>query len=404
MSHKVEQTGNHTAGTGIRVLNAGSSSLKFAVFDIDAGELKRKCHGQAEGIGTQPQFSIGGRHHDAASIGAACKDHAGALQYILAALAVEGINAGTFAGVGHRIVHGGPTFTHPIRLEASNLAALDDLRALAPLHNTFGLEAVHAMLNLAPDIPQIACFDTAFHATQPDVAKRFALPVAYHEAGYRRYGFHGINYQHVIAELPKISGIPLPRRVLVFHLGNGSSICAIKDGLSVATTMGYSTLDGLVMGTRSGSIDPGVLIALMRDKSMSITELETLLYRKSGLLGLSGASSDMRMLLESTEPAFQQAVQHFCYWAARHAASLLPAMGGLDAIVFTGGIGANAARVRASIIAQLAWLGLALEEHANVHNEPLISARSSVAPIWIILADEERAIARHTYDLLRTVA
>lgn len=283
-----------------------------------------------------------------------------------------------------------------------NLAALDAVRALAPLHNSFGLGAVHAMAVAAPSVSQMACFDTAFHASQPDVAIRFALPSPFHEQGYRRYGFHGLNYEHVIAELARLSGGQLPSRVLAFHLGNGCSICAIDRGRSVATTMGYSTLDGLVMGTRCGSIDPGVLIALLRDTGMSVDELEALLYKKSGLLGLSGVTSDMRGLLARAvaEPECAMAVEHFCYWAARHAGSLLLALGGLDAVIFTGGIGANSPQVRAKILARMGWLGLAIDAGANEQNSVRISSPQSARSVWAMPADEEKTIALHTIKML----
>jgi acetate kinase len=268
----------------------------------------------------------------------------------------------------------------------------------------YGIEVLRNIRSVAPMVPQIACFDTAFHATQPDVATRLALPGHLHAEGYRRYGFHGLNYEHIIAELPQVSKAPLPSRLLVLHLGSGASIAAIKDGRSVATTMGYSTLDGLVMGTRTGSIDPGVLIALMRDKGMQAADLEDLLYRKSGLLALSGQTSDMRQLLANGDAKSAAAVEHYCYWAARHAASLVAALGGLDALVFTGGVGENGAAVRAKIIAHLGWLDLQLDDAANAKRAARISLNGGAAgankSVWIIPANEELAIARHMARLL----
>jgi acetate kinase len=393
----------------VLVLNAGSSSLKFAVFVTQSEGLDRVLHGQVEGIGTEPRIAFGvDAAHGQAAIGEAkrpplaCATHKEALDAFLSWIALQGIEVRTLLGVGHRIVHGGSDFTQPIVVCSDNLAALDAVRALAPLHNSFGLEAVHAMLAAAPSVPQVACFDTAFHASQPDVATRFALPASFHERGYRRYGFHGLNYEHVIAELARISGGQPPPRVLAFHLGNGCSICAIGHGRSAATTMGYSTLDGLVMGTRCGSIDPGVLIALLRDTGMSVDELEALLYRKSGLLGLSGVTSDMRGLLarSAAEPESAMAVEHFCYWAARHAGSLLVALGGLDAVVFTGGIGANAPQVRAKILARMGWLGLAIDAGANEQNSVRISSSQSARSVWAMPADEEKMIALHTVRTL----
>jgi len=237
------------------------------------------------------------------------------------------------------------------------------------------------MRELAPSVPHTACFDTAFHATQPELATRLPLPRDYHACGYRRYGFHGLNYEHVVATLPKIIGKPLPRRLLVAHLGNGASMCAVLDGRGIATTMGYSTADGLIMGTRTGSIDPGVLLALMRDDKLDAVGLEDLLYRRSGLLGLSGISSDMRVLLESGRPQAKEAIAHYCYSAARHAGSLAVAMGGLDALAFTGGIGENAVAVRTGILGHLSWLNIPAEQ------------------IFVVPANEELAIARHVTTL-----
>ena len=396
---------NAQASRYVLVLNAGSSSLKFAVFKVQLGDLDRVLYGQVEGIGTEPRIAfVTDAAHVRAAVSATgqeparCRTHEEALTAFLSWIALQGIEVCTLLGVGHRIVHGGATYTQPVVVDPDNLAALDSVRALAPLHNSFGLDAIHAMVAAAPNVPQVACFDTAYHASQPDVATRFALPASFHERGYRRYGFHGLNYEHVIAELGRLAGGQPPSRVLAFHLGNGCSICAIDRGRSAATTMGYSTLDGLIMGTRSGSIDPGVLIALLRDTGMSVDELEILLYRQSGLLGLSGVTSDMRALLarSADDPACALAVEHFCYWAVRHAGSLVAALGGLDALIFTGGIGANSSQIRSKILSRLEWLGLAIDTRANDQNSLLISSSSSAQTVWVIPADEERTIARHT--------
>ena len=380
----------------VLVLNAGSSSLKFAVFRANAERRDPVWRGQVEGIGATPRLAAG----EDAPVDVDCRTHAEALSAILAWAAARGLSLASLDGVGHRVVHGGARHGAPLAVEADSLAALEELANLAPLHNGFGLAAIRAIQAMAPRLPQVACFDTAFHATQPDVAARFALPPPFHEEGYRRYGFHGLNYEHVVDELPRLSGKPLPSRLLVFHLGNGSSICAIVDARAVATTMGYSTLDGLTMGTRCGSIDPGLLIALMRDKHMGVEALETLLYKRAGLLGLSGVTNDMRALLASPDPACVRAVEHYCYWAARHAASLLAASGGLDAVVFTGGIGANSGAVRAGIVRHLAWLGLELDASANAANAVRLSPDTGGKEIWIVPADEETAIARHTLAAL----
>ena len=361
----------------ILALNAGSSSIKFAVFS--SGEMRCLSSGEAGGIGSGAYFQSGGTKLDKTI--EATADHGRAIDVILDYLDQAGLFE-SLDGIGHRIVHGGTKFIRPVLVDDSVEADLDRLRRLAPLHMPPCLDVLRKTRQRVPGIRNFACFDTAFHATQPDLATRLPIPRAYHERGYRRYGFHGLNYEHVVAALPKATGKPLPRRLLVAHLGSGASMCAILDGKSVATTMGYSTADGLIMGTRTGSIDPGVILALMRDDHMDGAGLEELLYRRGGLLGLSGISADMRVLLANGTPEAQEAVASYCYSAARHAASLVAAMGGIDAIVFTGGIGENAAPVRARILDYLAWLGLAGSQ------------------IHIVAANEELAIARHVAALL----
>lgn len=357
----------------ILVLNAGSSSLKFAVFAAET--LAAVLRGQISGIGTAPRLEVGGEETIAAPSITTLPQ---AQHFIARWLAERGERPESFAGIGHRIVHGGMKYVAPIRVDDMIQNELEQLRALAPLHLPFGLGVLREMRVLAAGVPHIACFDTAFHATQPEWATRLPIPREYHARGYRRYGFHGLNYEHVVASLKR----PLPRRLLAAHLGSGASMCAIANGRSIATTMGFSTADGLVMGTRTGTIDPGLLIALMRDEHLGIEGLEDLLYRRSGLLGLSGISSDMRVLLASGRPEAKEAVDYYCYSAARHAGSLVAALGGLDAIVFTGGIGENAAPVRQRILNHLKWLGL----------------RDDV--IHIVPANEELAIARHVKALL----
>ncbi len=356
------------------VLNAGSSSLKFAVFG-DGPDLVLK--GQVSGIGSRPRLEIEG---DAQQDVPDDTTPSEGLHLALAWLAEHGHEPEQFKGIGHRIVHGGTRYVTPIIVNDDVQHDLEALRALAPLHLPFGLGVLRDMRRASPRVPNIACFDTAFHATQPELATRLPIPRAYFDKGYRRYGFHGLNYEHVVDALPRITGRPLPRRLLAAHLGSGASMCAILDGRSVATTMGFSTADGLVMGTRTGSIDPGVLVALMRDEHLSIDQLEDLLYRRSGLLGLSGISPDMRVLLESDRTEAREAVDYYCYSAARHAASLVPALGGLDAIIFTGGVGENAAPVRARILSHLEWLG--------------------VDQVYVIPANEELTIARNVAMLI----
>jgi acetate kinase len=355
----------------ILVLNAGSSSLKFAVFDGGLGVLVK---GQVSGIGSKPRLEVEGQPpREVPHVTTPTEGLLVAAEW----LSDNGHEPARFKGIGHRIVHGGTQYVTPVAVNDDVQHDLEALRALAPLHLPFGLGVLREMRRVAPEVPNIACFDTAFHATQPELATRLPLPRAYFDKGYRRYGFHGLNYQHVVEALPRLTGKPLPRRLLAAHLGSGASMCAIFDGKSVATTMGFSTADGLVMGTRTGSIDPGVLVALMRDEHLSLDQLEDLLYRRSGLLGLSGISADMRVLLASDRTEAIEAVDYYCYSAARHAASLVPALGGADAIVFTGGVGENAGPVRARILSHLKWLGVPME---NVHvvpaNEELTIARN----------------------------
>ncbi len=391
------------AGRRILVLNAGSSSLKFAVFEAHS----RLWHGQVEGLGTHPRFKIVSAGSPTAA--PVVRDltrgiqHDGALREILDALAERGVAVADIAACGHRIVHGGAQFVAPIIVDQGNLSALNALRALAPLHNGFGLASIDALRALAPALPQIACFDTAFHATVPEVASRYALPADLHDAGYRRFGFHGLNFEHVTAVLTEQAGGTPPDRLLILHLGNGCSIAAGRQGRSVATTMGDSTLDGLVMGTRCGAIDPGVLLALQRDRGLDLGALEELLYRRSGLLGVSGRSSDMRELERISDDACRFAVEHFCYWAARHAGSLAVAMGGGDALAFTAGIGAGSSAVRQAIVAHLAWLGFEIDGERNSRGERSLATRQSRGPIWVVEADEELAIVRHVHAMLRSI-
>jgi acetate kinase len=356
------------------ILNAGSSSLKFSVFE--ANGLLESERGQISGIGTSPVFetSVGRRElpNDTAYLDG--------LKLLFDWLNEKAIPTSSLLAVGHRIVHGGTKFVAPMIVTDDSQAELGKLRALAPLHLPFGLGVLREARVLLPNIKHIACFDTAFHATQPVLATMLPLPRSYYDKGYRRYGFHGLNYSHVVDALPKQTGRSLPRRLLAAHLGSGASMCAILDGKSVGTTMGFSTADGLVMGTRTGSIDPGVLVALLRDEHLSIPQLEDLLYRKSGLLGLSGISSDMRVLLASKIPEAKEAIDYYCYSAAKHAGSLITNLGGLDAVVFTGGVGEHAEPIRKQIMSHLHWLGLPADcVHVVAANEELTIARAAAS-------------------------
>ena len=380
-----------TSATDILVLNAGSSSIKFAIFDAD---LTQRIAGLAEGIGT-PQSRL--RIADTSS-DSQFPTHAEALAAILAALPAHGLDPARLAAVGHRVVHGGRKLTKPVRITPEIRGEIADCTPLAPLHNPHSLAAIDTMAATAPDLPQFASFDTSFHATNPEVATRYAIPRVEETKGIRRYGFHGLSYASLVRRLPEISGAPLPSRLLAFHLGNGASLCAIRNGQSVATTMGYSPLDGLTMGTRSGGIDANAVLRLVEDNGLERTK--AILNNESGLLGLSGGKSDMRnlMLDPSADSAF--AIEHFCYWSLRHAGSLIAAMEGLDAIAFTGGIGENAVGVRARILRGLEWIGARMDVDANHARKPRLHAGSSKVAIWVIEAEEERQIAMDAQTLM----
>jgi acetate kinase len=382
----------------ILVLNAGSSSIKFAVFDgPDCG--RRRLQGLIAGLGSRPVFSA----RDAAGpvagrLPQTLRDHEAALAWLFDWLAAGG-HAGALAAAGHRVVHGGAEHALPARITPATLASLRALVPLAPLHQPHNLAAIDALAKLRPSLPQVACFDTAFHRSQLPVAQRYALPREYAQRGLRRYGFHGLSYEHVAGRLPEVLGERAGQRVIVAHLGNGASLCALRERRSVATSMGFSTLEGLVMGTRCGSIDPGVLLHLLREQNLSLDALEDLLYRRSGLLGVSGLSNDMRTLLESPDPRAAEAIELFVYRAAQEIAALMVPLQGLDALVFTGGIGENAAAVRAMICARLAWLGLALDAEANRRHAACISQPGPVSA-HVVATDEEAVIAAHTARLV----
>lgn len=376
----------------ILVLNAGSSSIKFSVYDAS---LAPGPHGQVEGIGASPRLLVrglpDGATHDSPIDPARFPGHAGAFQVIHDWLTAHHAGEAELAAIGHRVVHGGTRYDRPVRLDAETIAALEALVPLAPLHQPHALAAIHAAAAAAPNLPQIACFDTAFHRAQPDLAQLYALPRALTEAGVRRYGFHGLSYEYIASALPP----ELARgRVVVAHLGSGASMCAIEAGRSVASTMGFTALDGLPMSTRSGNLDPGVVLYLLQQRGMTAQELESLLYRQSGLLGVSGISGDMRALLASDRPEAAEAVALFCYRVARELGSLAAALGGLDGLVFTAGIGERAAPVRAEVIRQSAWLGLSLDPEANAANAMRISPHGATPSAWVIPTDENLMIAR----------
>jgi len=303
-------------------------------------------------------------------------------------------------GVGHRIVHGGPEYAAPIRVDAGVLGALQQLIPLAPLHQPHNLSPIAALLERAPELPQVACFDTAFHRTNPDVAQRFALPAELHEAGVRRYGFHGLSYEYIASVLPRFDAKAAAGKTVVLHLGNGASMCALASGRSVASTMGFTAVDGLAMGTRCGALDPGVILYLMTERRMSVGDVEQLIYQESGLLGVSEISSDMRMLLASDDHRARLAIDLYVYRIRRELGSLAGALGGLDAVVFTAGIGENAPVIRERVCRDAGWLGLTLDQRANSTGGTRISAPTSSVSAWVIPTDEELMIARHTRRVL----
>jgi acetate kinase len=383
------------------VLNAGSSSLKFSVFS--SGEPPRLLlRGQIDGLLTQPQFLA---RTATKLVGAKTwkrgtrLGHRGAIEFLLD-WGREALGDHRLIAVGHRVVHGGTRYDKPVVIDAAIVDDLEALCPLAPLHQPHNVAAIRAVTRAAPDLTQVACFDTAFHLTQPLVAQTFALPRRYSEEGVRRYGFHGLSYEYVAWLLSSGRFPAAARRTIVAHLGNGASMCAIDRGRSVATTMGFSTLDGLVMGTRCGSIDPGVLLYLMEHNGMTREQLQRLLYEESGLLGVSGISSDMRELLASAHPHAAEAVDLFVYRIRREMGSLTAALGGLDALLFTGGIGERAPSIRLRICREAAWLGVRLDQEANTRGGPCISRGGSGVSVWVIPTNEELMIALHTRRLV----
>lgn len=387
----------------ILTLNAGSSSLKFALFRLAEGGPVAHGAGQVEGIGGTPHLvarDAAGKRVAERRWGAGESQTDEGVLRVLLPLVDEQLGADRLAGVGHRVVHGGERFTEPVRVTPDVLRDLEALVPLAPLHEPHNLAPIRAMSAARPGLPQVACFDTAFHRTLPPVARRFALPRALSESGIRRYGFHGLSYEYLAGTLRARAPSLAAGRVVLAHLGNGASLCALLDGRSVGTTMGFTALDGLVMGTRSGAIDPGVILYLMQTRGMGSDEVTTLLYKQSGLLGVSGVSGDMRALLASHEPAAAEAVALFCYRAAVETAGMAVALGGIDGIVFSGGIGEHVPEVRSAICAHLAWLGAALDGDRNRAGEGRISAEHSRVAVWVVPTDEEVVIARHTARLL----
>lgn len=389
----------------ILVLNSGSSSLKFAVYPVTTDANSRPLvRGQVSGIGTKPVLTA----RDGAgpiAITEPLKNipvdvtHAWLITQLLERLRSRYSDLKPVAA-GHRIVHGGAKFTGPVLIDSDVLCDLDDLIPLAPLHQPLNLAAIWAIARAAPGLAQVACFDTSFHRSQPRIAQLYALPRELTDSGLIRYGFHGLSYQYIADVLPRHLGERAAGKVIVAHLGNGASLCAMKNCRSIATTMGLTALDGLPMGRRCGDIDPGVVLHLLEQKKMSPQQINELLYRQSGLLGVSGISNDMRVLQASPLPAAREAIDLFCYRTAREIASLVGALGGLDALVFTAGIGENAPLVRKDICEQSAWLGIELDNQANRQNALRISSASSKIEALVIPTNEEATIATSTARLL----
>jgi acetate kinase len=387
----------------IAVLNAGSSSIKFSLFVLRRQDLELELRGQIEGIYTAPHFVAqdrAGRLQAEKSWGEGTQlGHAGALEYLVAHLR-ERLGGDRLIGVGHRVVHGGLEYTQPVRLTAGVLQALEKFVPLAPLHQPHNLAPIRLLLERVPDLPQVACFDTSFHRSNPEIAQMFALPAELHAQGVRRYGFHGLSYEYVASVLPSFDAKAAGGRTVVLHLGNGSSMCAIQAGKSVASTMGFTAVEGLPMGTRCGALDPGVILYLLDQRAMDARAIEKLIYNQSGLLGVSGISSDMRTLLGSGEPRAKLAVELYLYRIRRELGSLAAALGGLDAVVFTAGIGENAGIIRERVCRDAAWLGVELDPAANAKGGPRISAPTSRASAWIVPTNEELMIAHRTQALL----
>ncbi|KUF09172.1 acetate/propionate family kinase [Pseudoponticoccus marisrubri] len=379
----------------VLVLNAGSSSIKFGLFD--AGTLRPEGSGQVERIGGPAVLHLhdaeGNRLEKTTLPEGAAADHDGAVGLILQQL--ERHWAGVeIRAVGHRVVHGGWEFGAPCEIAPQVLDRLERLAPFAPLHQPHNLAGIRAAFTAFPSARQVACFDTAFHRGHEFVQDTFGLPRSYYDKGVRRYGFHGLSYDYISGELARIAPELQAGRVVVAHLGNGASLCGMKAGRSVASTMGFSALDGLCMGTRSGQLDPGVVLYLMEEEGLDAAAISDLLYRKSGLLGLSGISSDMRTLLASDAPAAREAVAYFCTRIRRETGGMAAALEGLDALVFTGGIGENAAPVRAQVCAGLGWLGVTLDPLRNEAGEPVISAEGAPVPVMVLPTNEELVIAR----------
>jgi acetate kinase len=360
--------------------------------------------GQAEAIHTAPRFTAKDPAGATVSTHAWGEGHSlghdGALQHIVEFVR-ERLGDAQLAGIGHRVVHGGREYALPVRVDSAVLQDLAQFVPLAPLHQPHNLTPIRLLLERRPELPQVACFDTAFHRAQPELAQMFALPRELHDAGVQRYGFHGLSYEYIASVLPQLDPAAANGRCVVLHLGNGASMCALSAGRSVASTMGFTAVDGLPMGTRSGALDPGVILYLLDQRGMDARAIEKLIYSESGLLGVSGVSSDMRTLMASDAPRARLAIDLYVYRIGRELGSLAAALGGLDAIVFTGGIGENSAEIRERVCRQARWLGVKLDEQANRNGGPRIGGATGSVGAWVVPTNEELMIARHTRNVLQ---
>ncbi len=387
----------------LAVINAGSSSIKFSFFVVRGDHLEPDIRGQIEGIYTAPHFVVKDNKGATVAEKAWPPDtklgHGGALDYLFAYVSAE-LSGYRLLGIGHRVVHGGMDFTQPVQVNQEVLATLEGLVPLVPLHQPHNLAPIRLLLERRPELPQVACFDTSFHRTNPYIAQLYALPLEYAEAGVIRYGFHGLSYEYIASALPGFAAGAASGRTIALHLGSGASMCALENCRSMASTMGFSVVEGLPMGTRSGALDPGVLLYLMDGRGMDARAIEKLIYTQSGLLGISGISSDMRTLLASGEPRARLAIDLFLYRVHREMGSLAAALGGIDAIVFTGGVGENSVPIRERVCRETAWLGVEFDADANARGGPCISTAASRIAAWVIPTNEELMIARHTWRVL----
>lgn len=390
----------------IVVFNSGSTSLKFGVYGVDSAAntaaLSLLCTGRIDSIDGDPHFVVEdatGKRLAAHAWGEGhAIDHAAALRHVISWLTTD-LSATKLVAAGHRVVFGGTRYDAPVRIDGEVLDHLDSLVAMEPSHERFNIAGARAFAEAFPGVPQVACFDNSFHRTMPEVAQIYALPEEVRDAGVRHWGCHGISYDYISRQLPKFA--PAARRVIVAHLGGGASLCAIRDGRSIETTMGFSALSGLPMATRSGDVPPGALLYLLRSHRFDVAALEKMLYKRAGLLGLSGISGDMRVLQASRDPRALLAIEHFVYAMTKFIGAYTAVLGGLDALVFTAGIGENSAPLRAASCRQLAWLGVKLDEHANAAGGPRISCADSGVSVWVIPTDEELMIANDTLALVR---